>query len=418
MWPVIWTIPITGWTIKGYGLMLMFGFLSGIWLAARRAGKVKANPDVILNIGFIALIFGVIGSRAWYVIHYWRDQFAGKGIWAAINVTAGGLTFFGGLFGAMAAIVIYLWIKRLSIRMYLDILAPSVMWGHAFGRLGCLLNGCCWGAVCASADGTAALPWAVRFPYASPPHIYQWTKKQAALPAELIHVGPNGTAWPIRRESIAMQPEQLQQPYLDLRNARQAHKDAVKAQADSKTRQKLRRKVDRAEKRFQRFKNGIGDLLAKADVFPDETTGPGARARPFLSRIHPGQPMSPSELRDLAMRYRSLPTHPTQLYAAVNSMLISLVLTALFYRRKRHGVLISATLIMYPLARFVMEFVREDNPRDVFGLTISQAVGLAAIVFAVLFYLWLRRQPLRSPRAVPFIPPVDDAAKKPKKASP
>jgi len=343
MWPVIWTIPYVGWTVKGYGVMLMLGFLSGIWLAARRAAKVKANPDVVLNIGFIALIFGILGARVWYVIHYWHEQFAGKGFLAAINVTAGGLTFFGGFFGAMIAIAIYLRIKRLSIRMYLDILAPSVMWGHAFGRLGCFLNGCCWGAICITPAGAAALPWAVRFPYGSPPHIDQWLKKQVTLPAELICEWSDGRNWPVSRESIAKQPEQLLRPYRDLQNAKQAYEQAVKDGADEKTLARLQTRLDLARQRFQAFEHSVRDLLAKAQVFPDQAN----IAQLPRSRIHPDEPMTVSELRDLARAHRSLPAHPTQLYAAIDSLLISFVLSALFYRRKRHGVLICATLIMY-----------------------------------------------------------------------
>lgn len=79
MYPTMFRIPFLPeqWAdIKSYGVMMMVAFLGGIWLACRRAMKVKADPDVVLNMGFIALITGVVGARAFFVIHYWSGRFA------------------------------------------------------------------------------------------------------------------------------------------------------------------------------------------------------------------------------------------------------------------------------------------------------------------------------------------------------
>jgi len=113
-----------------------------------------------------------------------------------------------------------------------------------------------------------------------------------------------------------------------------------------------------------------------------------------------------SELEDLAAAHPSRPVHPTQLYGILNALLLSWVLSLLFYRRKRHGLVIAALMVLYPITRVLEEFVRVDNPHDSFGLTISQAVslGVFALGVAVLVILY-RSLPLRSPRAVPFIPP-------------
>ena len=97
MMPVIFRIPFLGKDIPSYGLMMMIGFMLAIVWAAHRAAKSKANPDVVLNCGFIALIAGVVGCRFMYVVHYW-DQFknrgdAGQVFMAIIDVTKGGLEF-------------------------------------------------------------------------------------------------------------------------------------------------------------------------------------------------------------------------------------------------------------------------------------------------------------------------------------
>ena len=114
MMPVVFRIPFLNRDIPGYGLMLMIGFMVGIIWAARRAARSKANPDVLLNCGFVALITGVVGARAMYVIHYW-DQFksrgdAGQVFWAVIDVTKGGMEFYGGFVLTVIAVVI--WLRR------------------------------------------------------------------------------------------------------------------------------------------------------------------------------------------------------------------------------------------------------------------------------------------------------------------
>ena len=74
--PFLFEIPVVGWTVKGYGLMLMIGFLLSVWLASRRAMKCKADPDIVLNVGFVALVCGVIGARLWYFVQYYSERFA------------------------------------------------------------------------------------------------------------------------------------------------------------------------------------------------------------------------------------------------------------------------------------------------------------------------------------------------------
>ena len=95
MYPELWVMPGTGWTLKSYGFMMMVGFLSAVYIGMRRAMRVKCDPDAILNIAFISLMSGVVGSRVFFVIHYWEESFADTpNPWlAAINITQGGLEF-------------------------------------------------------------------------------------------------------------------------------------------------------------------------------------------------------------------------------------------------------------------------------------------------------------------------------------
>ena len=100
--------------IRSYGLMMMIGFLVAIYLAARRARKCGANEEVVLNIGLISLFCGLLGARLFYVIHYWPKFAAAKNtILAIMNLTSGGLEFYGGFLLAGACVFAYLRIKRL-----------------------------------------------------------------------------------------------------------------------------------------------------------------------------------------------------------------------------------------------------------------------------------------------------------------
>jgi phosphatidylglycerol:prolipoprotein diacylglycerol transferase len=103
------------------------------------------------------LLGSIVGARVMFVATYWRDEFAGKPLWEIFMIQRGGLVFYGGLIGAALSVIGYARLKHLPLWKLADILAPSVALGSVFGRIGCLLNGCCFGRAC-------DLPWAIRFP--------------------------------------------------------------------------------------------------------------------------------------------------------------------------------------------------------------------------------------------------------------
>ena len=152
--------------IYSYGLMLVMGFIVGIYLIQRNARRAGASPDAAAMCGILALVGGISGSRIAYVIQHWESQFAhaDNKIAAVLNLTSGGLIYYGGVVLAIVLVVCYLLAKGLSVRRYLDFLAVSMMVGLAFGRVGCLLNGCCYGGLC-----DEKWPLAIQFPMYSKP---------------------------------------------------------------------------------------------------------------------------------------------------------------------------------------------------------------------------------------------------------
>jgi phosphatidylglycerol:prolipoprotein diacylglycerol transferase len=144
-------------TVHWYGILVAIGFLTGLWTAARRARFVGISPEVIYDFGPWLIVGGILGGRILYVISYWHEQFAEHPFPEIFMIQHGGLVFYGGLIGAIALGMFYLYRKKLPVWTIADIMAPSIALGSAFGRIGCLMNGCCYGRAC-------SLPWAIRFP--------------------------------------------------------------------------------------------------------------------------------------------------------------------------------------------------------------------------------------------------------------
>ncbi len=137
--------------VHAYGLMMVVAFAAGIMLAGRRAKAAGVPPEYMLDLALVAMPAGLLGARAVFVALDpglgWRDLPA---IWA------GGLSFHGGLAAAVLACGLYVRWRRLSFWQVADLVAPGIALGYAFARIGCFLNGCCYGT-------PTSLPWACRF---------------------------------------------------------------------------------------------------------------------------------------------------------------------------------------------------------------------------------------------------------------
>lgn len=142
--------------IRCYGLMMAAAFFAGLWTAARRARGTNISSDTITDVTLWLMAGSIIGARVVYVTTYWKQEFADQPFSEVFMIQHGGLVYYGGLIGAIVAGVGYLSWKKLPVWKIADILTPSIALGSVFGRIGCLLNGCCYGRAC-------ALPWAITF---------------------------------------------------------------------------------------------------------------------------------------------------------------------------------------------------------------------------------------------------------------
>ena len=144
-------------TIRWYGIMVALAFLVGLLTATRRARRENISGEKITDITLWLMVGSIIGARIVYVTTYWKTQFADQPFSEVFMIQHGGLVYYGGLIGATITGVTYLHWKKLPVWKVADILAPSIALGSVFGRIGCLLNGCCYGRECQA-------PWAIRFP--------------------------------------------------------------------------------------------------------------------------------------------------------------------------------------------------------------------------------------------------------------
>ncbi len=164
MHPELLRIPFTTLTVKSYGLMMVVGFLAAVYVIRRLSRNITPDPQMITNGSLYSLIAGVVGARVFFVIHYF-DLFRGD-LLRVFAIWQGGLELLGGVIGALGVLILYMHYHKLPIRRYLDILAIGLMLALCFGRIGCFLNGCCFGK-------PSELPWSVRFPYGSYSYLSQ-----------------------------------------------------------------------------------------------------------------------------------------------------------------------------------------------------------------------------------------------------
>lgn len=130
-------------TIYSYGLMLVAAFFIGATLASRQAKRERLDPELVFNLAFIAFIFGVIGARLFYLAHNFRYYLNNP--LEMIMLQHGGLSWFGGLIAGSFAAAAYLKKKKIAVYKFLDLIVPFLALAQAIGRIGCLLNGCCFG---------------------------------------------------------------------------------------------------------------------------------------------------------------------------------------------------------------------------------------------------------------------------------
>ncbi len=181
MYPVLFRIG--SFEIRAYGVMIALGFIAAAFFGMKEAKRKGYNPEIVQDLIFFAMIFGLLGARIYYVLFsepfwYFSHPFEILAVWK------GGLAIHGGL---IAGFVVGIWFsksRKIPFWKFADIMAPAMIIGQAVGRGACTLNGCSYGI-------PTSLPWGVTF-----------TSPDALLPPEF--------------KGIALHPTQFYELFIDL----------------------------------------------------------------------------------------------------------------------------------------------------------------------------------------------------------
>lgn len=169
-------LQFAGLTITSWGVMLVIAFLIGIWVAERRAKKYNISPSLIADLSVILIIAAIVGGRIEFIIENYSQYADNPG--DIFKVWEGGLIFYGGFVLAIVCGIIFMKAKKISISDGLNLFAPSIALGLFFARIGCFLNGCCFGKETTSCLG-------VVFPADSPAG-WVFKGETAVLPTQLF----------------------------------------------------------------------------------------------------------------------------------------------------------------------------------------------------------------------------------------
>lgn len=142
--------------VYSYGFMLMVAFLVAISIARWRARKEGIDPNKITDLGIYLVCAGILGARLFFIIQFFDDY--KNNLFSIFKIYEGGLVYYGGLFTGIITLFFYVKKHHLPFLKIIDVVIPSAALGLGFGRIGCFLNGCCFGKI------APHMPWAMQFP--------------------------------------------------------------------------------------------------------------------------------------------------------------------------------------------------------------------------------------------------------------
>ncbi len=158
MYPELFTIPGTSYTISTFGVMMALGFLVGFWITAWRMRELGMDAQAAPNILVWMMVGGVLGSKLYFAI----DVSLREGIpFFDLFFARAGITWYGGLMGGAAATVAGCLVHGVPVRRFSNAVAPALAVGQSLGRVGCFLVGDDYGRA-------SDVAWAVAFPKGAP----------------------------------------------------------------------------------------------------------------------------------------------------------------------------------------------------------------------------------------------------------
>jgi prolipoprotein diacylglyceryltransferase len=444
---VLFTLPILkGWIapdglpLYGFGAMLFLAFVACTAWGVRRGGAVGMTPAQVQDLFMWVCVCGLVGARVLYMIQY-ANQFPDKSpaalIGAFFQIWRGGIIFYGSALGGAAGYGLFYWfvLRRLGVKTWqlADAVAPILALGLAIGRIGCYLNGCCWGQVAVEEVSPVPLGGA-HFPLLAAHCRDQLVRDLHLQTSAGFVLAPRdrGPAADPRSKVLVVEPGSaaaaagLQAGDRIVKVNGQPNGIVVEVYGD------------RAEQAVEALAKHRGEPTPAAGTrpatvyFPDyadfaqallavppvgltyvETDALGELARDWPRGRHELEltVQRGTETLDLPPFVpRSVGLYPTQLYETVSMVLLILFLLAYYPFRRHDGQLMVVCMVGYAVHRFVNESLRIE-PAVAWGLTLSQwgSVVILTAAAAMEAYLW-RTTPSRWKERPPAPTPAPVAA--------
>jgi len=352
---VLFRIPIhTEWfpdgiPIYGFGMMLFVAFLLCTWIGGRRAQRVGIAKEVVQDLAIWLFIGGLLGARIVYLVAEEKPTTVVDFITKLPRIWDGGIVLYGSIMGGLAAYVLaYFLVFRkqgVSTLKLADVIAPAIAVGLALGRLGCFLNGCCYGQV-----ACAECPvYTVTFPLSAPARyalVDAGLQTAAGFTIDDHYGGPGVKVGKVDPGSPATEHLKAGDIIVKADNVEGAYE--ISAYLAS----------------FQNWPRGKTDVTFEVQGQVPFTIAP-----------------------------RTLGLHPTQLYETVSMLLVLLLLLAYEPFKTRDGQVMVLLMLTYAVHRYVNELLRDDPRPGEFERNASYVLFAASVVLALL--LWRREAQYR-----------------------
>jgi prolipoprotein diacylglyceryltransferase len=379
------------WPIYGFGLMLCITLFVCLYLTSWRANKEGIAPQHVQDLALWIFGFGIVGARITFMIQYERPITEFFSIWQ------GGLVFYGSAIGGLVG---YIFAHHFIIRKYglspwkmADIIAPSVAVGLCIGRVGCLLNGCCYGnvAICEHCPS-------IRFPLSAPSRLdsdkglvaaglqtaagFTTTANEEEDVRTVTAVAPGSPAFESGLRPgdriIAADGRLIDNTtYLVVKEGNPPTKYQFGSWGECK-------------RAAEKFRNRHLEVLECFDDLTDYLDHHWPRGKKDLAlTVNRGG-------KDIVLPAFSpwtLPLHPTQIYESISMILLFLVLNAYYPLRRHDGEVMILFMVGYAVHRFLNEMLRNDTDAVAFGMTLSQNGSILFLVAALILGWLVWRRP-------------------------
>lgn len=147
-------------SIHTFGILTAIGVLIAAFLIRKNASSAGVLPDDASDLVLVTVVPGFLGARAFFVFQFW-DHFKHAPA-EMFRIWEGGIVIYGGVAASLLAFFVYCRLKHLAFVTLLDLFVPAVALAQGFGRIGCFLNGCCYGI-------RTTLPWGIHFRFTEEP---------------------------------------------------------------------------------------------------------------------------------------------------------------------------------------------------------------------------------------------------------